>query len=213
MNFKQAVFIGLMMASLASDTLIELAAAAEYLEFPFGGGFWSGQSSYAPPAEAYPALKPYVPRRAAAKPRHPVVHKAPLDRAIQDADAPPHASPLAEELAAMQKQNPGALAIFLRDDTLRKSDAVVTNTGILVFKGKSQDHSAKDFVSLPAAKGVPHRTELAAIQKVFVQHFEVVRVAKLTSAPGFGEKQAAPKPFESVEIKAIRRIAGVPAFQ
>jgi hypothetical protein len=212
MNFKHAVFIGLMMASLASAALIEHALAAEYLEFPFGGGFWSGQSSYAPSAEAYPVLKPYVLRRAA-KPRHTVVHKVVFAHAIPDADAPVHASPLAEELAAMQKQNPGALAIFLRDDTLRKSDAVVTNTGILVFKGGFQDHSAKDFVSLPAAKGLPHRTELAAIQKVFVQHFEVVRVAKLTSAPGFGEKQAAPKPFESVEIKAIRRIAGMPAFQ
>jgi hypothetical protein len=205
--------MGLAMASLASAASFERVAAAEYPEFPFGGGFWSGQATYASPAEAYPPFRPYVPRRPAAKPHHPVVHKAVVDRAVHDADTPAHASPLAEELAAMQKQNPGALAIFLRDETLRKSDAVVTNTGILVYKGGAQDHSAKDFVPLPAAKGVPHRTELAAIQKVFVQHFEVVRVAKLASAPGFGEKQAAPKPFESVEIKAVRRIAGVPAFQ
>ncbi len=218
MNFKQTICVGLTVLGLASVTSIEPAASSEYPDFPFGGGFWFGQSSYAPPAETYPPFRPYAPRHARVKPRQHVAHRPAFNPAIQITDPPPHASALAEELAAMQKQNPGALAIFLRDDTLRKSDTVVTDRGLLVFKGTqdrsaSEDHATKDFVPITDAKSVPHRTELAAIQKVFIQHFELVRVTKLASAPSFGEQQAAPKPFETVEIRPIRRIEGVPAFR
>ncbi len=71
---------------------------------------------------------------------------------------------------------PGPLRRFLKDETLRRGDVVVTAAGLMVFQGNSgSTHRAKDFVSV--AKAAPMlskkvRTDLA--------QFEVVRSTGVT---------------------------------
>ncbi len=212
MRFKRAV-LALLALSLGSAAAVEGAICAESIQYLFGVPFTPAQSYSAPPAVYLPP-DPWAQRRPA-PPRRTVAHRPAPKPFFQVGDAPPHGSALADELAAMQKKNPGALAIFMRDTTLRKQDAIMTDRGIRIFKGsEGDDHAARDFVPLTAAKGLPHRTELAAIQKAFVRHFEVMQLAKLTTASaapmqGFNEAQASPKSFETIEIKAVRRIGGV----
>jgi hypothetical protein len=206
--------------SLASAAALERAASAQESIFgisswsspvptSFGSGFGSRQT------QIYPAMKTYVRWHAHAKRRHimHVARKTRVDHAVQSASAvPQQRSELAERLAAMQKVMPGTLSMFLNDVTLRSSDAVMTTAGIFIFKGGYGEHTSKDFVSLAYSKPIAHHAELAAIQKVSVQHFEVAELEKPKSSKGFENKLPATKTFETIEPKAIRRIAGIQAF-
>jgi hypothetical protein len=121
---------------------------------------------------------------------------------------------LAKRLAFMQKANPGALNVFLSDTTLQRKDAVMTSAGIFVFNGAASSyHTPKDFTALADTKVLPHRVELAAIERVSVPHFEVAEAVKPTKTRIFVDVRPTTKSFEPVESKAVRRIAGVHWFE
>jgi hypothetical protein len=86
----------------------------------------------------------------------------------------------------------------------------MTSSGIFVFNGASGSyHTPKDFRALAYTKALPHRVELAAIERVSVPHFEVAEPVKLAKTRIFADVRPAAKSFEAAESKAVRHIAGV----
>jgi hypothetical protein len=223
MRSKRTLCIALAM-SVGIAALLERAASAQtagsffgFSRNTWGGDSWGSDNSLGTPqACVYSTFKKYVRWHAPAKNHHIAhahkVHVVPHPVQTANAPAPAVRSELSERLAAMQKVSPGTLSMFLNDATLRSSDAVMTSAGIFIFKGGSGDHTQKDFVSLAYAKPIAHRAELAAIQKVSVQHFELAQLEKPKPGKSFEDTHPATKTFETIEPKAIRRIAGIQSF-
>jgi hypothetical protein len=214
MRLKQlacAVFL----LSFAATCLAERATSAAYGQSFFG--FFSPPrfyQTYSAPRWVYPPLT-IVQRRVKKKVHHRYARKAPFNP-VASVNAVAHNNPtasewslLAKRLAAMQKADPGALAVFLNDSTLRRKDAVMTSTGIFVFTGQpSASHSRQDFAALAQSRGLTHYAELSAIEKVSVPRFEIAQNEK-PSRLTFADVPPAIRSFEAVETKAVRHIAGV----
>jgi len=199
-------------ACFCTAVLVESAARAQSGGNFFGFNFRPAepQTYLAPVTFAYPPFKQYAYRHVRSKTHRHYAHKAPLIRPAQDDKVPAEWTVLAKRLAIMQKANPGTLNVFLNDDTLRRKDAVMTTAGIFVFNGaSSSNHTTKDFISLAYAKALPHKVELAAIEKVSVPHFEVADALKPAKTRIFADARPATKSFEPVASKAVRHIAGV----
>jgi hypothetical protein len=193
--------------SLGSAAVLENAASAEPIGTLFGIRLWAEPTYYQPQSAVYPAYKTYAHRRVRPKRLH-ALRKA---NPNQDGGKP-QPSELAERLAAMQKMKPGTLDIFLSDPTLKRSDAVMTNVGIFIFKGGAGEHTPKDFASLAQTKPIAHRAELVAIQRVSVPRFEVAQLEKPKPNKIFEDIRQSTKTFETIEPKSVRRIAGIEAF-
>jgi len=204
-------------ASFSTAVLIGGAARAQSGGNFFGFNFWPAQpQTYSAPANlAYAPVRQYAHRRIHSKTHRHYAHKTPLTPVAQNnGAAPAELSVLTKQLAAMQKANPGALSMFLNDDTLRRKDAVMTSAGIFVFNGASSSyHTPKDFTALAYTKALPHRVELAAIERVSVPHFETVQAAIPAKTKIFADARPATKSFEPVESKAVRHIAGVDWYE
>jgi hypothetical protein len=209
---------GALAASLSIAFLVGGAARAQSGGNFFGFNFWPSQpQTYSAPVNAaYPPFRQYAHRRVHAKThRHHYARKTPPNPLAQNNDPTTvEWSLLAKRLAVMQKANPGALNVFLNDDTLQRKDAVMTSAGIFVFNGSSSSfHTSQDFTPLAYAKTLPHKVELAAIERVSVPHFEVAQAAKPAKTRVFVDVRPTIKSFEPVESKAVRHIAGVHWFE
>jgi len=211
MNLKQIACVAFSLsfgAALLAEQATSTAYGANFFGFNFSTAL-SNSYAYSVPKSAYPPIR-IVHRHAQKKTHHHYARRVPLNLAAKDTTMRDEWPLLTKRIAAMQKANPGALAMFLNDTTLKKHDAVMTNAGIFVFTGEaSQYHSPQEFTSLTRSKRLLHYAELNAIEKVSVTHFEVAQAERSSQAVTFADVRPAVNSFEAVDTKAIRRIAGV----
>jgi hypothetical protein len=207
MNVKP---ISISALGLSLLTILPPGASAE------GFGAWFDSAPIVQPYNYGSVIYAYprYPVAYAGKPRHKVhtkfqtmtIHK--MEVSTDKAGLPTQWSAMTLHLAAMQKETPGALRIFLSDPSLRKGDAIMTNVGLRIFwgSGTSKEHIVQDFIPLSFAKTQPHRIELADIQKVSAPPFEVAETNQTTA---FIRAHHASLEFATNEPKVIRQIPGI----
>jgi len=141
-------------------------AQADFLDDLFGSGASAPQSTPAPRARP---MRPSGRVEFSLRPAegHKAIHGA-VKAAVHDSASATGSKPQKPHFcdAAGQSQT-AATSVWLRDETLRAGDSVVTDGSIVVFKGHSAcPHTAADFVSvarsdLPKAK----RNALATLEQ------------------------------------------------